>query len=128
MLNHAIKFLLLITFVPVVCFSTISSEKDKLMEELTGRSSTKKSTTVQTPVKEPLSKRHLLAGINAYKNKNYILALKHYNTVIIKHKNSAEVKLAYLEKVRLYNDMGLKEQAQRNSKLAAQYGAKKIVK
>lgn len=131
MLNHILKFFITLSIAPIVCFSAVRTEKEKLIEELTGKSTKKEAVHTSAKAfanKMPLSKRHLVAGIKAYKSKNYILALKHYNTVIIKHKNSEEVQAAYLEKVRLYNEMGLKEQAGRNAKLAQQYRVKKIVR
>lgn len=136
MMNHYIKVFILLFIIPVFCISAVHSnvptEKDKLLEELTGKSNKKNISQQQLQQKnKSLSERHLMAGMNAFKNKNYILALKHYNTVIIKYKNSAEVKSAYLQKEKLYNVMGLKEQAQRNARLALQQSqpiSKKMVK
>ena len=85
-----------------------------MLEELTG----KKKAPVAVAAKVPLSKRHLDAGIYAFKSKNYILALKHYNTVIVKYPKSPEVKFAFLAKAKLYRDMGLVEQSELNLRKA----------
>lgn len=120
---------LIIFFVSINALTAVKSEADKLLEELTG------TTTRNQPKNEtrnsnlnkldnaatlPMSKRHLNAGFKAFTNKNYILALKHYNTVIIKYAKSDDVKEAYLAKAQLYSEIGLNEQAQLNTKLAMQ--------
>lgn len=92
------------------------SEESKLLEELTG----KKPVPVVPAKATSLSKRHLDAGVFAYKDKNYILALKHYNTVIVKFPKSAEVKFAFLAKAKLYREMGLVEQSELNLKRASE--------
>lgn len=112
--------------------STTNTPSDaQLLEELTG----KKTTTVSVGVApkaaiaaqeqknlaaQPPSKLHLNAGYQAYLKKDYILALKHYNTVLAKYPKSSETRLTYMAKAKLYNEMGLPEQAQRNYKLAQQ--------
>lgn len=104
----------------------------QLLEELTGQkaavtntvavpSAAVKPVAVAQPkaVQAP-SQLHLNAGYQAYMKKDYILALKHYNTVLAKYPNSSEVRLTYMAKAKLYNEMGLAEPAQRNFKLAQQ--------
>ena len=121
MIHHTIKLLIVLFSVSSTCFSAVNSEKEKLMEELTGRST--RAVVQVLPAKlAPLPERHLSAGLSAFSGKNYILALKHFNTVILKHSKSKEVKSAYLAKAKLYSEIGLNEQAQMNSKLALQYG------
>ena len=93
------------------------AEDSKLLEELTGKAATPVAVVAPAAV-APLSKRHLDAGIVAYKNRNYILALKHYNTVIVKYPKSAEVKPAFMAKANLYHDMGLAEQSELNVRKA----------
>jgi hypothetical protein len=101
-----------------------ANEKAKLLEELTG----KKAVGVASPAvavqpaiavaSMAVSRKHLNAGFQAYTKKDYITALKHYNTIVVKHAKSPEVKSAYLAKAKLYQEMGLIEQAQYNVKLA----------
>lgn len=114
----------LLFLVPILFFSNLSiaavnpkSEESKLLEELTGKKATPKAVAV-VPAAVALSKRHLDAGVIAYKSRNYILALKHYNTVIVKFPKSAEVKSAFLAKAKLYRDMGLNEQSDLNLRKA----------
>jgi hypothetical protein len=107
---------------------TKTNEKAKLLEELTGKKTEPApAVAAKTPaVAQPavaaapmaVSRKHLNAGFQAYTKKDYITALKHYNTILVKHSKSAEVKSAYLAKAKLYQEMGLIEQAQYNVKLA----------
>lgn len=128
--QNLLLLFLSISLTSTVAFSSVPTkpdEKAKLLEELTGK---KSATTAQAsasavktqPVKPaeniPVSRRHLNAGFQAYTKKDYITALKHYNTILVKHAKSAEVKSAYLAKAKLYQEMGLIEQAQYNVKLA----------
>jgi len=125
MIQHQSKFLIFIFLFSLNSFSAIHSENEKLIQELTGQAS-KQSTINSTASNQTaglsLPARHLQAGLKAFHNKNYILALKHYNTVILKYSKSQEVKSSYLAKAELYDEMGLKEQAQLNIRLAAQLG------
>ena len=123
MLSQSIKLFIVLLLATSTCFSAISSEDEKLMEELSGQSS-KRPAVVLRPLSATISERHLSAGLNAFKSKNYILALKHYNTVIIKHSKSKEVKSAFLSKAKLYAEMGLTEQAELNLGLAQRLGSK----
>jgi tetratricopeptide (TPR) repeat protein len=114
---------ILLFSIPFLFFAQLStaavnkkSEETKLLEELTG----KKAAPAAAVKALPLSKRHLDAGVVAYKSKNYILALKHYNTVIVKYPKSAEVKSAFLAKAKLYREMGLQEQSELNLKKATE--------
>lgn len=124
MLRQNIKLFIVLSLIASTCFSAISSEDEKLMEELAGKSPNKPAAMLQKKTTAPISERHLSAGLNAFKAKNYILALKHYNTVIIKYSKSKEYKSAFLAKAKLYTEMGLKEQAELNFKLAHQLGNK----
>lgn len=102
----------------------------QLLEELTGKKAKVAAPGVAgkaTPaVQQVPSKLHLNAGYQAYVKKDYILALKHYNTVLAKYPHSAEVRLTYMAKAKLYNEMGLVEPAQRNYKLAQQVAPQTI--
>ncbi|MGZ3726138.1 MAG: hypothetical protein ACXWQQ_10060 [Pseudobdellovibrio sp.] len=98
-------------------------EEEKLLEELTGKKAPAPAVTVAAPSavkseEKSMSRRLLDAGYYAYTQKEFIEALKYYNTIIVKYPNTPEVRLAYLGKVKLYNEMGLEEQAQRNLKIA----------
>ena len=104
------------------------NEDQKLLEELTGKKSAisavaKPQATVTTATQKnvaavPVSRKLLDAGFFAFTKKDYISALKHYNTIIVKYPKSNELHLAYLAKAKLYQAMGLIEQAQYNIKLA----------
>lgn len=97
------------------CSTGFAAVNDKaLLEELTG----KKSATVQKSKKSPLSVRHYQAGKAAAAQKNYILAIKHFNTVIKNYPKSVEVKSALVAKAQIYKEMGLQDQANRNLKMA----------
>ena len=78
-------------------FASIENKKEeeKLIEELTG----KKVLVVATPVavERPMSRKLLDAGFFAFTKKEYISALKYYNTIIVKYPASKELRLAYLE-------------------------------
>ena len=90
----------------------------KLMEELTGKKSAPVAAPAPNLKNAPLSVQHFAAGQRAMEQKNYILAIKHFNTVIKKYPMSAQVKPALVAKAKVYQEMGLQPQAQRNLKLA----------
>jgi tetratricopeptide (TPR) repeat protein len=92
----------------------------KLMEELTGQKAVPSKTVVQQNNlrQAPLPVQHFMAGQKAAEEKNYILAIKHFNTVIKNYPLSAQVKPALLAKAKVYEEMGLKAQANRNIQLA----------
>lgn len=125
MLRQNSNLFLVVLLVTINCFSAVKSEDDKLMEELSGQ---KKSMPVAVKTAKPavstISEKHLFAGLDAFKVKNYILALKHYNTVILKHSKSKEVKSAYLAKSKLYAEMGLQDQSVHNLQKAIMIGNK----
>jgi outer membrane protein assembly factor BamD (BamD/ComL family) len=64
------------------------------------------------------------AGFYAFTKKDYISALKYYNTIIVKYPGSSELQLAYLAKSKMYNEMGLIDQAKLNLQYANQVGKK----
>jgi hypothetical protein len=110
--------------------SSAATNEAQLLEELTGKKASEKPTvavsgtsTKPRAVAQAPSKLHLNAGYQAFMKKDYILALKHYNTVLAKYSKSSEVRLTYMAKAKLYNEMGLAEPAQRNLKLAQQMAA-----
>lgn len=88
-----------------------------IMNELTGKNISTGLTKAQLK-KMPLAAQHLAAGQKAAVQKNYIMAIKHYNTVIKKYPRSAQVKPALVAKSKVYKEMGLTEPAQLNMKLA----------
>ncbi len=88
----------------------------KIMQELTGKSDVKFS---QADLKkQPLPVQHLFAGEKAAQQKKYIMAIKHFNTVIKKYPRSAEMKKALVAKSNMYKEMGLSEPSQLNMSLA----------
>ncbi|MEK6628800.1 MAG: hypothetical protein AABY53_09250 [Bdellovibrionota bacterium] len=123
MIHHKIKLLVIIFLFCFKSFSAVSSvsknDNEKLIQELTGRSPN--SVAKALPKSAAISERHLQAGINAFRLKNYIRALKHFNTVIVKHSKSKEVRSAYLAKAKLYKEMGLMEQAEQNKLLGLKH-------
>lgn len=104
----------------VAAFKPTHVREKSIMHELTGEG---EAFVSQLPSDEqlknkPLSVRHYYAGLRAVESKNYILAIKQFNTVIQKYPRSKEVKLSFLAKSKLYKEMGLKEPASYNFKLA----------
>lgn len=128
--NRNIGIFTVLIIISCTGFCALNSEKDKLIEELTGVSATQKSfidINIKAANSNTIEGRYLSAGLTALKTKNYVLALKYFNTIILKYSKSPEVKTAYLSKAHLYKEMGLPAQASLNSKLAARI-TDKIVK
>ena len=115
MVRHNIKLFVIFSFFVSTAFSAVGTEDSKLMEELTGRSAAK--TAVPTKALS-LAGKHLQQGQQAFQSKNYIQALKHYNTILVKHRTSKEVTATYLAKAQLYREMGVSSAAQLNQQLA----------
>ena len=59
-------------------------------------------------------------GQKAVAQKNYILAIKHFNTILKKYPHSAAVKPTLVAKANLYQEMGLKPQSIHNLKMSQQ--------
>ncbi len=80
-----------------------------IYEELTGkkRVSAKKAPT-----------RILELARDAKWKRDYVTALKRYNTIIVKYPKSKEVRQAYLDKAALYREMGLLQQSKYNMEKA----------
>lgn len=128
--QNLLLLILSISLTSSAAFASVAgktNEKAKLLEELTGKKAAPVAASVVAPAEAPpavvaepvaVSRKHLNAGFQAYTKKDYITALKHYNTIVVKHAKSPEVKSAYLAKAKLYQEMGLIEQAQYNVKLA----------
>ncbi|MFN3454648.1 MAG: hypothetical protein ACK41T_06765 [Pseudobdellovibrio sp.] len=83
--------------------------KKNIYEELTGKSIVAQG----HPARKVLS-----LARQAKQEKNYTLAIKRYNTLLVKFPKAAEVKDAYFDKAEMYREMGLLEQAQYNQQLA----------
>ena len=60
------------------------------------------------------STRVLEMARDAKWKRDYVTALKRYNTIIVKYPKSKEVRQAYLDKAELYREMGLLSQAKYN--------------
>ncbi|OFZ31201.1 MAG: hypothetical protein A2622_00975 [Bdellovibrionales bacterium RIFCSPHIGHO2_01_FULL_40_29] len=97
----------------------------KLLEELTGVKATDETLATKKMKKAPLPVQHFMAGQKAAEQKNYILAIKHFNTVLKKYPQSSQVRPALLAKAKIYNEMGLQSQSQHNMKMAQARGVKK---
>lgn len=96
--------------------SPLSNEKS-IIQELTGKSIS--SLPSQEELKgKPLSTQHYYAGLRAAEGQNYILAIKHFNTVLKKYPRSSEVKSAFTAKAKVYKEMGLNEPASLNMRMA----------
>lgn len=126
------KFLLLICSLLFLTFQAEAavqkqSEQQKLLEELTGKK-TVAPVAAQKPSavvdNRPISRKLLDAGFHAYTKKDYIGALKYYNTIIVKYPKSNEIHLAYLGKSKMYSEMGLIDQAKLNLQIANEIGKK----
>lgn len=64
------------------------------------------------------SARILEMARDAKWKRDYVTALKRYNTIIVKYPKSKEVRQAYLDKAALYKEMGLLEQSKYNMQKA----------
>lgn len=129
MMNH-FKFLsvsILFLLFSNLVFAAVPSDNEKLIEELTGKNSKAKIFKNSDSVIS-LSEQYLKSGRTALKQKDYILALKFFNTIIQKFPKSAEVQQAYLHKSKLYSMMGLPDQAELNYKLAEKTKKQIIIK
>lgn len=80
-----------------------------IYEELTGQ---KGLSAKQAPA------RILELARDAKWKRDYVTALKRYNTIIVKYPKSKEVRQAYLDKASLYKEMGLLEQSKYNMQKA----------
>lgn len=80
-----------------------------IYEELTGK---KALSPKQMPA------RVLEMARDARWKRDYVTALKRYNTIIVKFPKSKEVRQAYLDKAALYKEMGLLQQSKYNSEKA----------
>lgn len=80
-----------------------------IYEELTGKkgASSKQAST-----------RILEMARDARWKRDYVTALKRYNTIIVKYPKSKEVRQAYLDKAALYREMGLVQQSKYNMEKA----------
>lgn len=91
-----------------------------LIEELTGKKDNQQTIASKKLKNAPLPIQHYLAGKKAAQEKNYILAIKHFNTVLKKYPQSAQVTPALLAKAKVYQEMGLIPQAAHNMRMAQQ--------
>lgn len=96
-----------------------STNKKSLYEELTGHRSLSVAAT---------SRRILELARESKSQKDYVLALKRYNTLIVKYPKAIEVKDAYFDKAQLYKEMGLQEQSKYNFDLARKLTAQNTQK
>lgn len=94
-----------------------------LIQELTGKA-VSNLPTQQELKNKPLSTQHYFAGLRSAESKNYIMAIKHFNTVLKKYPRSAEVKSAFEAKAKVYKEMGLAEPASLNMRMAQAAKAK----
>lgn len=89
---------------PVAEKNTVIAQKS-IYEELTG----KKGLT-----RKQASTKILEMARDAKWKRDYVTALKRYNTLIVKYPKSSEVRQAYLDKAALYKEMGLIPQSKYN--------------
>lgn len=131
------RFSLLITLVTFVFFgcqtmsknpkstaATVTTAK-KIPPSVTQKPSVKSSALAQKTIYEELtgnkvaSSKQMAGRIlelarDAKWKRDYITALKRYNTVIVKFPKSKEAREAYLDKAALYKEMGLIQQSKMN--------------
>ena len=105
---------------PVNSMKSSALSEKSLTEELTGKKSVTQISPATNLKKAPLPVQHYFAGQRAAEQKNYIMAIKHYNTVLKKYPRSNQVKLALLAKAKVYKEMGLQTQAVHNLQMAQQ--------
>ena len=89
-----------------------------LIEELTGKKNNQQNASTKKLKNAPLPIQHYLAGKKAAQEKNYILAIKHFNTVLKKYPQSAQVSPTLVAKAKVYQEMGLIPQAAHNMRIA----------
>jgi len=80
-----------------------------IYEELTGK---KGLSSKQAPT------RILEMARDAKWKRDYVTALKRYNTIVVKYPKSKEARQAYLDKAALYREMGLLQQSKYNMEKA----------
>ena len=130
MISFSVTSLLVLLLSSAVSFAKVNPPNQKnqsiknsalsdqsLTEELTGKKEVRQ-VSFQNLKKAPLPQQHFAAGQKAAASKNYILAIKHFNTVIQNYPQSNQVSSALVAKAKVYQEMGLKPQADRNFKLA----------
>lgn len=84
---------------------TSSIAQKTIYEELTGK---KSLSAEQAPT------RILELARDAKWRRDYVTAIKRYNTVIVKYPKSPQVRQAYIDKAELYKEMGLTAQSKYN--------------
>ncbi len=80
-----------------------------IYEELTGK---KGGAVKEAPT------RILALARDAKWKRDYVTALKRYNTIVVKYPKSKEARQAYLDKAALYREMGLLQQSKYNMEKA----------
>lgn len=93
-------------------------DEKSLVEELTGKKDVAVTVSSLKLKKAPLPLQHYVAGKKAAEQKNYILAIKHFNTILKKYPQSAQVRPTLNAKALVYQEMGLKLQASHNLSMA----------
>ena len=93
-------------------------DEKSLVEELTGKKDVAETVSSINLKKAPLPLQHYIAGKKAAAQKNYILAIKHFNTVLKKYPQSAQVGPTLTAKAMVYQEMGLRPQASHNLSMA----------
>lgn len=124
---HNKILLCVVIFFSSISFSAIKKNNvdPNIVEELTGYSAQELDYKAQVEK----ANEHLAIGESAFKTKNYAQALTEYNKVIAKYKNiKLAMRSAYLGKARLFNEMGLMEQAKANAILAKESSSNNIAK
>ena len=97
--------------------ASVLTEKS-LIEELTGKKNNQQNVSAKKLKNAPLPVQHYLAGKKAAQDKNYILAIKHFNSVLKKYPQSAQVSSTLVAKAKVYQEMGLMPQAAHNMRIA----------
>lgn len=96
-----------------------SLSKDQVFKDLTG-----KNTTVAVTK----SAQILKLARESKSQKNYVLAIKRYNTLLVKFPKAKEIPYVYLDKSQMYRELGLVEQSELNLKKYKQLQAVNQIK
>ncbi len=119
--NKQALFLFCLTF-GIYTQASVSSQQ--VLKELKGKSAIQHEDIKQIDggsesksLNEKRMNEYMSFGQEAFQEKKYKIALKHFNTVIQQSKHTNQIAAAYLAKSEMYLEMGLSEQSRYNYKI-----------
>lgn len=118
MSRHRVSLLIIFSLSFSSALAAVPKGDARIWEELTG-----KKAGVHKAAASSAPEQHLRSGMEAFKKRDYIAALQHYNTVISRYGTSPQVRAAHLAKAQLYSRMGLAEAARVSLNEANRTGA-----